>query len=392
MTTPIRCDSLTNFYDINLLNGQLIHCCKFKPIRLNESELKTLGYNYFNLNAETVKARQDLANGIKTPACSDCWEHEEKNLISFRQLSNQSTNMRSQLSINLQVSSLCNLACFYCAPNLSSSILKYKSWVHGLTGDIIDCKTEPNDSITLTHINDFIKNSTKNYNTILLSITGGEPFIIENFEQEVLALAETFLVQNDHNKVDIVISTNSAGRPEKILKFYENLNRNPNRKRIKITICISIENIEERAEYIRYGLKWKTFEENFKIHRNNADQIDLRMTLNAFSVVNMLDFVKYFSQYNIKFFYNYVNQNFYRMNILDSRFRPELIKVEDYIQSNNLSDKFEGNFINNLKNHIQNDQVNADIFRKAITNIDSIRNTNWRLVFPEYIDWFDRKQ
>jgi len=78
------------------------------------------------------------------------------------------------------------------------------------------------------------------------------------------------------------------------------------------------------------------------------------------------------------------------MNILDDRFKHEIIKVEDYVRLNS-NINFEGNFIKDLKSHIQNDQVNADTFRKAITNIDSIRNTNWRTVFPEYIDWFDRK-
>jgi organic radical activating enzyme len=390
MTTPIKCNNLTNNYDVNLLTGQLIHCCKFKPIHLNPEELKSLGHTYFDLNSKTIKARQDLNNGIKTPACSDCWEYEDQNLTSFRQLSNESLYLPNMISMNLQVSSLCNLSCFYCAPNLSSSIMKYKSWVHGITGDIIDSQVTIDNSITLTHITNFIKHSIGDYNRILLSITGGEPFIMENFEQDLMALAETFLSKNENNTVDIVLSTNSAVKPEKILKFYENLNSNPYRNRIKLTIMVSIENIEERAEYVRYGLKWKTFEENFKIHCDNADQIDMRMTLNAFSVVNMLDYVKYFSQYNVRFFYNYVNQNFYRMNILDDRFKPEIIKVEDYVRSNPHIN-FESNFINDLKQHIQNDRVNADVFRKAITNIDSIRNTNWRTVFPEYIDWFDGK-
>ena len=115
------------------------------------------------------------------------------------------------------------------------------------------------------------------------------------------------------------------------------------------------------------------------------------MTLNAFSVVNMVDFVKYFAKYNVRFIYNYVNQNFYRINILDNRFKSELIKVEDYIKSNNLDDKFENHFYENLTTMIENDVSNANIFRKAITNMDSIKNTNWRTVFPEYINWFDER-
>lgn len=387
---PIKCKSLDNFYDIDLLNSQLIHCCKFKPIKLNQSELKSLGHNYFDLNSETVKARRDLKNGIQTPACSDCWEHEAQNLTSYRHVSNDDMYIDQRLSINLQISSLCNLACFYCTPSLSSSIMKYKTWVHGLTGDVIESRSTIDNSITLTHINDFIDNYNPDINKLALSITGGEPFIVENFEQDILMLAETFLSKNEKNYVSIIIATNSAGHSSKIQNFYESIKRHKDAKKIYVEVIISLENLEERAEYVRYGLKWQKFEENFKIHRDNADRIGVRMTLNAFSIVNMVDFIKYFSQYNIRFFYNYVNQNFYRMNILDERFKSELIKVEDYVQSNSHIN-FEGNFIKDLKDHIQNDQANADVFRKAITSIDSIRNTNWRTVFPEYIDWFDGK-
>jgi hypothetical protein len=388
MTIPIRCDNLKYFYDINLLNGNLVHCCKFKAIRLNVSELQKLGHEYFDLNSKTVKARQDLNNGIKTPACIDCWKQEEQNLISFREISNASYLGR-QININLQISNLCNLACFYCTPTLSSNIMKYKSWV-GETGDIVDTNVTIDNSITLTHINDFIKNSSPDINKIGLSITGGEPFIVENFDQDLLMLAETFLAKNENNYVSVIISTNSAGHTGKIHKFYESIKRHKDSKKIHVTIIASLENLEERAEYIRYGMKWEKFEENFKIHLDNADQVSVRMTLNAFSVVNMIDFIKYFSHYKVRFLYNYVNQNFYRMNILDDRFKHEIIKVEDYVRLNS-NINFEGNFIKDLKSHIQNDQVNADTFRKAITNIDSIRNTNWRTVFPEYIDWFDRK-
>jgi organic radical activating enzyme len=391
MTIPIKCKSLDNFYDINLLNGQIIHCCKFKPIHINHAELKSLGHNYFDLNSETVKARQDLKNGIKTPACIDCWEYEEKNLTSFRHVSNNDLSIHQRMNINLQISNLCNLACFYCDPNLSTSIMKYKFWIDGVTGDIIKSRETIDNSITLTHINDYIENSSSNVNQLALSITGGEPFMVENFDQDVLMLAETFLSKNEKNYVDIIISTNSASHSGMIHKFYESIKKHKDAKKISIEVILSLENLEERAEYIRYGLKWGKFEENFKIHRDNADRIAVRMTLNAFSIVNMVDFIKYFSQYNVRFAYNYVNQNFYRMNILDERFKSELTKVEDYVRFNNLSNQFEGNFLKDLKDHIQDDRVNADVFRKAITNIDSIRNTNWRTAFPEYIDWFDAK-
>jgi hypothetical protein len=70
---------------------------------------------------------------------------------------------------------------------------------------------------------------------------------------------------------------------------------------------------------------------------------------------------------------------------------PELVNLEEYIKSNNLGHKFSNDWYNKLKTNIADDKLNARVFRKAITNVDSIRNTNWRKVFPEYIEWFDNE-
>ena len=390
MTLPIICKSLENFYDVNLFSGQISHCCKIEPVNFNPAEFKKLQHNYFDLNSQTVRARTDLSKGIKTSGCKECWNYEDKNLLSFRQIINDS-EIQKQLAINLQITSLCNLACFYCTAQLSSTIQKYKIWVDEKTGEIINSMITRNDDINLGHINEFIKNSSDHLHEFMLSLTGGEPFLLNNFEEDILILAETFLSKNDKNIARITISTNSSGKKEQILNFYENIKKSKNRNRIRVSIILSLENIEQRAEYVRHGLVWSKFEENFKVHRSNADDISVRMTLNAFSVVNMVDFVKYFANYNVRFIYNYVNQNFYRINILDNRFKSELIKVEDYIKSNNLDDKFENHFYENLTTMIENDVSNANIFRKAITNMDSIKNTNWRTVFPEYINWFDER-
>ena len=41
---------------------------------------------------------------------------------------------------------------------------------------------------------------------------------------------------------------------------------------------------------------------------------------------------------------------------------------------------------------LQNDVENAKTFKTAITALDKIRSTNWRVVFPEYQEWFDNIQ
>ena len=117
------------------------------------------------------------------------------------------------------------------------------------------------------------------------------------------------------------------------------------------------------------------------------------MTLNPFSIVNISDFFKYFySKFNIhKILYNYPFQKFWRINVLDNRFIKEIKKLEDTTLNSSIVHEDTKFWIRTLRKDISNNRYDADIFRKAITNMDEIKGTNWRTVFPEYIEWFDNE-
>jgi len=78
------------------------------------------------------------------------------------------------------------------------------------------------------------------------------------------------------------------------------------------------------------------------------------------------------------------------MDILDKTFCKELDSLQAYVEDKNLQRMFGHNpWYKTIKNSIRNDMANAKIFKNAITNIDKIKNKNWRPIFPEYVDWFD---
>jgi organic radical activating enzyme len=388
--TSIYCSELNNSYDINFNQNKFSHCCKFIPIIVEESEVQRLQHKYFDNNRETVKARQDLASGVQTSRCNDCWRQENKNSVSWRQHKNLGAN-ENLVTINLQLSNLCNQTCFYCSPDYSTSIVSLGQWLHSDSVAVYSIIPRKNySSITIQHIADFIKDLPENIRAIDFGITGGEPFIVENFEDDVITLARAFLDKNVENTISIGISTNGNTKSSNILKFYNNIKESGLKDRIKITVILSIENLEERAEYVRDGLNWITFVENFKIHHSMADKTNIRMTFNAFTIVKIVDFIKYFGNYNVNFLYNYTHQQFFRPEILDQRFNSELISLDNYIRQANIDHKFEGNFHKNLQGILLNDVNNAEKFRHAITQLDLIKKRNWRTVFPEYINWFDK--
>lgn len=386
--TPIQCTELTNSYDISLTSGSLAHCCRFKYIPLNKSEITELKGSYFNLNKETQRARADLLQGIRTPRCQGCWEVEDAGKESWRQ---SHITSPSTVKLNLQISSLCNQSCFYCSHVLSSSIAKYKSWVNDETGDIFSWPSEKVDpAINFEYIIEFVSNLPDHVTNLTLGLTGGEPFLVENFSDKIKALMSEFCKKSPDRCIELVISTNTNVDVENLKYFYDILAEMKSMYNLSIEITSSIENLEERAEYVRGGLVWTNFVENFKVHNINADAHKVRMTVNPFTIVGIVDFVKFFKDYNMLLNYNYPYQKFFRIDVLDETFKHELIKLEDYLYYNALQDKFLGKWFASLKDHIVDDKENARLFKKAITNIDSLRNTNWRTVFPEYIEWFDK--
>ena len=388
MNQPIICTELTNSYDISLTSGSLSHCCKFDNIRLNNTEMSELKGRYFDLNSETQLARNELSQGIKTKRCNDCWELEAQGKESWRisHITNTDT-----VKLNLQISSLCNQSCFYCSPYLSSSIAKYKQWVNDNNAEIFTWKNDKHDLVmNFDYIIEFVTGLSSTVKTLMLGLTGGEPFLTENFNDKIQQLMFEFTKKDSDRKIILSISTNTNVDAENLKYFYEMVAKLKEVNNLEIQITTSIENIEQRAEYVRGGLVWSNFIENFKLHNTNADLHRIRMTVNPFTVVKIVDFVKFFSAYNVLVDYNYPFQKFYRMDVLDSTFESELIQLEDYIRTNSLQNMFLGDWYSQLKLNISDDKENARLFKQAITNVDKIKNTNWRTVFPEYIEWFDR--
>ena len=395
MTEPIICSELESSYDVNLFTGSLSHCCKFEYIQPDEEEINLLGYKYLDFNKETQRARQELAQGIQTSRCKDCWSYENNNQQSWRIKQNKvKRDSNKSIHLNLQISSLCNQSCFYCVPALSSSINKFELWADTNSGELIAHTPKKNQSkITIEHIIDFVKNIPTETEHFDLSLTGGEPFIVDNFNENMKHIIEIFFAANPNRRVTLCISTNTNVNIEKLLGFYAMINelKVKYNNRLYMAITTSVENLEERAEYVRGGLVWSNFIRNFKIHNANADYHEIRLTINPFTISKITDFVKYFSYYkNLKFIYNYPFQHFWRIEVLDDRFKKELVNLEEYLKGNDLVNKFNPYpWYKELEKFIIDDKKNALIFKRAITGIDVIRKTNWRNVFPEYIDWFD---
>lgn len=396
----IACSEIHNGYDIDLITSSVSHCCKQTPYRPSIEEIKLHGSKIFDLNSSTVLARKDFANNIRTASCADCWNDEDKGIKSWRQIhvERAATDVNDQIRINLQLSNLCNQSCFYCHPHLSSTIESLGYWVDSSSGkklptSELNNNRIPNESKNLLNFENIIKfvgDIPAKHKSLVIGITGGEPFIVNKFNENLEELIAVYFKNDPTKELMFAFASNGNVKPENLLEFYAKIKELKTKYNIFIKVGLSIENLYERAEYIRYGLEWNNFTTNLKIHCDNADSVTLQLTINVFSIVGIADFIEYFKDYKLDgFIYSYAGQSFFRLNILDQSFLPEIQRLENYLKTNNIEHMFK-----NYKNlySLNDDKINAKTFKLAVTNLDEIRGTNWRSVFPEYIQWFDKIQ
>jgi MoaA/NifB/PqqE/SkfB family radical SAM enzyme len=226
-----------------------------KKFDLNIDNLETIYKSDFMRNL-----RQQFRNGEKPKTCKLCWDEEAAGRTSKRinsrirlkelyPLIDWNNDTPDQLwFLDLKLGNICNLKCRICG-----------SWSSSKWADE-ELKYMPAGSDKKQHIAyTWLKqgawprnqdtNFWSNLKTLLpnikyLEFTGGEPWLIA----EHIDLLD-FAVSNGYSKnIDIHYNTNATQWPENLVKLWKDFGR--------VDIAFSIDNVEERFEYERYGAKW----------------------------------------------------------------------------------------------------------------------------------------
>ena len=251
-----------------------------------------------------------MLEGIRPRECNYCFNIEDidPNAVSDRKrFTNESwaierreeilnSNFDEHIApsyLEISFANTCNFACSYCSPGQSSrwenEIKKYGSYP-------IEDPTVHKDKMhkmlqedNNPYIDAFWKWLPEIYNNLrYIRITGGEPLATRNF----IKLLE-FLSYNKKPHLTLVINTNLCV-PEKNLKlFFEKATSLLDAKTIKgIEVYTSIDTWGDHAEYIRDGLKIKTWEETVrKVSTTFNVPIRIMVTFGLLSVFKFDEFI-----------------------------------------------------------------------------------------------------
>ena len=266
-------------------------------------------------NYDIQQIRSDMLAGKRTTACKKCWDLEDSKVTSDRQLKNSAYDFYADKDIKfieedcrqgkfspqiikLYTSNLCNSTCVTCAPHASTAwaTLKNVKTFNILEQPIIDSFV----------YQDFV----------ILNFVGGEPLKEKkNFD----ILSNLIAVNN----VDCFISITTNGSvvlsesQKDILKRFKNLN-----------ICLSIDGIERRFEYMRYPLSWNLLLENIKFFRKNNNEISVSYTISNVNVLYYTETVNWFKTQG--FNHNHIivsDPSYFSPNALPSQVKSQLNSI-----------------------------------------------------------------
>ena len=225
---------------------------------------------------KVIEIKKSLDNHEFPTHCNRCVEHENtapgsSQLHHFNNSKYPDLGYRKLQTVDLRWSNHCNLSCKYCGPEASSVWAKLRK-----SDDILLSNRVYTDTV--------LEEIAKNVDTIgSVMLLGGEPLLQKENEALLNTISES---------TKIVVLTNASVDLEKN-KIYNLL-----KKRSKnVEIYISIDNIEERFEYVRYGAKWDEFVHNISIMKQDFGHINFNPVYTIWSATRLQELMKFFEQF-----------------------------------------------------------------------------------------------
>ena len=390
---------LIPFNSISISPRGVIRACCWQggPKTIDQPNIKNLDEKIIWPTEYIVNLQQKMLspdNLTSTiPECISCWNQEKNINWSQRKLHNQlwfdklnDTELQDLIdnpkitTVDMQFGYLCNNSCLMCTPAQSSHLYNTYIKLENLSTD----PTQKNFykkrfNYLDNHKTDWTDdpesfNKIKNLCTDVthLKISGGEPLMNPNLKSFL-----EFVVSKKVPLECLRITTNGTIYDQDIVDL---INRVPN-----VDIKISLENLKEKEEFIRWPTVWEEKKANINQFLKN---IKSEKTLFVFSSVvqplNILDLaeVKEFvlsldNTKNIKFQLqspdpdDYISLYHTDNSYLDCYLNlPENKKLPQVTQ-----------FVNNAKNH-QDKQISKQI--KFIQDMMFLQKKNLEDVFPIY--------
>jgi organic radical activating enzyme len=389
-------------------NGMYRTCCLMSNMKdgnkglLSDGQGRTLraGEDSFSaaMNSPEMRAvRLKMLNGERPLECKTCWDKEDIGLKSKRTVTNKTYKniLTSQKALettlkdgsfhqppsyfDLRFGNLCNIKCIMCHPASSSrwyddykALTKSEFFHDG--GDRISLSE--GSSVYDWHNSEiFWKNFEENVDNLKqIYLVGGEPLLIERHYQ----FLEFCIERGVAGQITLEYDTNLTVLRERVVDLWRNFK--------KVILRVSLEDVGERNDYIRFPSKWKIIEGNLQKVKNAGPNIEVSYSitwqlLNCLTIVDLWEYLGTPSSTRIL-----SNPGYFDVAILPASIKKTIIKrLQNYAEKAPENHrKNTESFINYLQSHMN--QENPPLLQDGLSfldKMDQIRGTSFKNTFPE---------
>jgi hypothetical protein len=327
--------------------GTVTPCC-ITDMENDMSTAKKDGFNMF-LNKDKLEdiansglfkdIRKQMMKGEYPSACKTCYFYEKSQVYSKRMESNLKFKEHIEACfdntledgtlkqvdyryIELRLGTVCNLKCVTCNPFSSNR------W----NEDVSAFKdTEFEKSYFKCDIRTEWYRDTNFYDELLTKceyleevwINGGEPTLIREhgyFLQKLIELGKA-------KDINLHYSINMTSIPDDFIKIWKQFKQ--------VRLHLSIDDLEERNDYIRYGSKWDVIFSNFKkiLKYKNIFTLEVCQTVSILNVMNIDNFKKFCLDHEITVAHNYVHHPaLHHVAVLPAHLKKKLLNSIQYLR------------------------------------------------------------
>ncbi len=378
-------------------------CCRAQPFDFEHTIWTATPRDHWLHPAMQEVRREMLSGKLKTAAklCSKCLRQEKAGGTSARQQINakivkqggyekrpflrsaaamtETGNYRLKervLELKLRIfGNYCNLACYMCAPvNSTTRLQELKQIRDGAWIDYMHAPERPQFFETEKQYNKFVRQTLRLLPYVQkIKITGGEPFLLRRhheFLQEVVKSGHgpAIKIAYDSNMTKFKLGSSN------VLDYLKDFQR--------VTLSVSVDNLRERNDYIRFGSKFDEIIANIEIAREYPNvNVDVSCATGVLNAGDVVDVAEFFDKIGLNAKFN--------MCVIDkpvfaqARHLPDALKREYIrrIEESPCRDRLD-NVLRMLNQ--PRDEKEWQTFIRYQTDLDNLRGTSFLKLYPEF--------
>ena len=333
--------------------------------------------------------RLDMLTGKQNRNCEKCYIQEHFRGVSKRleecqryffskKEAERITNKDGSITappwhIDVRVGNICNLKCIHCFPGNSSK------WYED---QILLNKYENTEEIK--HHNGWISETGKVWTYIKenihsikkLSFLGGEPFASHPHNQFL-----KWMIKNNHTHLSLKYITNGTLMTQGLI--------NQLKKFKYVNLGISLDDLGERVEFLRYPIKWRRLKSNLTALNQSGFNLFFNWTAyntNIFTLPETYNYCQtHFSNIHFRLADFVTKPSHLSIQNLPNGFKK---KVTEKLESMNISNI--GFYINFMNEKSLWDSHN-EVLYNYLEDLDQARGTNWKKVLPEIAELWKKQ-